>query len=272
MGMLGVSLTVRCIRPPGIGVQDFEECRSIQISRRRAASKGISEARMRVRHGLDASAEDHPACDDDEQQDDDLDGSNHIHEPHTGLRRKGVYACHKHNDSDGDAALFPLAGVATAGHDDIGGEDYAAGSREAKQDGLHGEHDGRKEARAPVHGLEVDLFASAARVHAAELQPDHEAAVRQDETEHPEHQGRADTADSGGDGRWCREDACSYDATDSVTLLVIWRRLTDMGKANAHQEGCRKESKMPSETAICRLFEGQFPWLDWLMDNRRVDI
>lgn len=174
---------------------------------------------MRVGDGLEAPAEDHPARNHNKQQDDDLDGPDHVHQPHADLGRESVHARHKHDDGDGDAALLPLARAAAAGHDDVGREDDAARGREAEQDGLHGEHDGRQEVRAPVHGLEVDLLAAAAGVHAAELEPHHEAAVREDEAEDPEHQGGADAADSGGDGGWRREDARSDDATDTVEAV-----------------------------------------------------
>ena len=67
-------------------------------------------------------------------------------------------------------------------------EDDTSCGVEPEQDGVRREDDGNEVLGLLVHSLEVDLLASRTREHGAKLQPDEQAAERQDEAEEPQHE------------------------------------------------------------------------------------
>ena len=67
----------------------------------------------------------------------------------------------------------------------------ASRGRETEEDSVRREYYGSKVFWTPVNCLEVDLFSSASREHRPIFEPDKETAEREDEAEHPEHQGRS---------------------------------------------------------------------------------
>lgn len=74
---------------------------------------------MRIWHRFDLAAEYHPARDDDEDEEGELEDAEEIHAVNTKLGKKCVNNCNGNDDSNSDAALGPLGSFATGRIHDI---------------------------------------------------------------------------------------------------------------------------------------------------------
>lgn len=214
---------------------------------------------MRIGHSRHATAQDHPAGDDDKQQGDDLDDSDAIHPANTPVGQEGVQQRHADDDRDRNAAFLPFSGLAIGREEDVGREDDAPRGGESQRNGLDGEEDGDQQFRTPVDGLEIDLFASAAGDHTRKLEPDAQSGGRQQQTQNPEHQRGANAADALGDGRRGGKDACADDTADTVTSksISILYKEKSKGEGRIHQKRRREQAQMSTQSSLGVFLKGE---------------